>query len=249
TTKKRFIATLKEYRNLCNQKTQDEVVLWFDHDLFCQINMIAVLSWFRNHKKNIQISLVSGLNNDNSGDWHSLSELSPEALLYHYENRIHLTEDDVDYADYIWQLYCGGNPIRLETFSKFNSSQFHYLPDAIKAHILRFPTVKNGLNKIENDILATAADCKPESREALVKQMLQKEKIYGFTDLQYTKIIERLKSLFQSLDPVKLNETGEALLHNAKNYYSFMKNDDEYMGGSRKYSFLYHSPSGKLLKL
>lgn len=34
-TKNTFINfTLKEYRNLCNQKSQDEIVLWFEYDLF-----------------------------------------------------------------------------------------------------------------------------------------------------------------------------------------------------------------------
>lgn len=250
TTKNKFIeATLKEYRRLCNQKSQDEVVLWFDHDLFSQINMIAVISWLKNHKKDARIMLVSPGREDNLDKWQKLSGLSEEELLRQYKDRTHLTQDDMEYADYIWQLYCSESPLWLETFSKFNSSQFHYLPEAIKAHILRFPTVKNGLNKIENEVLLTAAENQPQSGEELVTQMLEKDKIYGFTELQYHKLIEDLKTLFHSLSPVKLNATGEALLNNKKNYYSFMKNDDTYFGGSRKYSFLYHHPSGKLLKL
>lgn len=250
TTKNSFIeATLKEYRSLCNQKTQDEVVLWFDYDLFCQINMIAVLSWLKNHKKNIQVSLVSGSKHEKTNTWHCLTELSEEQFLQHYENRIYLTQDDVEYADYIWQLYCSSSPLQLQTFSKFNSSQFEYLPDAIKAHILRFPTVKNGLNKIENNVLLTVAERKPKSKEELINQLLQTEKTYGFTDFQYHTIIKNLKSLFQTLEPVKLNKMGEELLNNTKNYYSFMKNDDVYFGGSRKYGFLYLNTPGKLLKL
>lgn len=250
TTKNKFIeATLKEYRRLCLQNTQDEVVLWFDHDLFCQINMIAVLSWLKNNKKSTRISLVSPGKPDGTGIGDRLSDLSETQLLQHYENRISLTRDDVEYADYIWQLYCSDSPLRLETFSKFNSSQFQYLPDAIKAHILRFPTVKTGLNKIENDILLTASEKRYESRNKLIAHMLQKEKIYGFTELQYHRITDHLKSLFHSFAPVKLNREGEALLDHTKNYYSFMKKDDVYLGGSRKYGFLYHNTSGKLLKL
>ena len=43
-TKKEFInRTLKEYRDLCNQKRQEEIVLWFRNDLFCQVNMFCLL--------------------------------------------------------------------------------------------------------------------------------------------------------------------------------------------------------------
>ena len=43
--------TLKEYRSLCNHKAQDQIVLWFEFDLFCQINMLAVLSWLKQHRR------------------------------------------------------------------------------------------------------------------------------------------------------------------------------------------------------
>ncbi|MEM9687678.1 MAG: DUF1835 domain-containing protein [Bacteroidota bacterium] len=249
-TKNRFIeATLKEYRSLCNQKTQDEVVLWFDHDLFCQINMIAVVSWLKNHKKNVQIALVMSDKKDDSDIPYMLSELSEEQLSACYKDRIYLTRDDVEYADYIWQLYCSSSPLRLQTLPEFDSAPFRHLTDAVKAHILRFPTVGNGLNSVENNVLLTVAQHKSESEEALVQQMLQTEKTYGFSDLQYRRIIKNLKSLFQTVSPVTLNKTGEELLHKNTNYYSFMKKDNVYFGGSKKYDFLYLDSTGKLLKL
>lgn len=245
-TKNLYLPILREYKNLCDQRTQEEAVLWFDDNLSGQINMIAMISWLRNHKKNIQVSLVSGSNN-NAG-MRTLNDLSEAELLQHYENRLHLTEDDVNYADYVWQLYCSDNPLRLETFAKFNASQFQHLTDAIKAHILRFPTIKTGLNTIENEVLRTAFEQKPESREALV-EILDTENVYGYTDFQYRKIIRNLKSLFQSFNPVKLTPTGEALLYQTGNYYAAMRNDDAYLGGSRKYSYLYNTTTEKLLKL
>ena len=58
-SKQQFIDyTLKEYRNLCKEKEQDEIILWFDHDLSCQINMLAVISWLKRYRKGYQISLV-----------------------------------------------------------------------------------------------------------------------------------------------------------------------------------------------
>ncbi len=247
TTKEIFLkGTLREYQNLCNQKTQDEVVLWFDHDLYSQINMIALLSWLKINKKNAQISVVS---TDKKKHINTLAKLPEEELLQYYKNRMHRTRDDVEYADYIWQLYCGNNPIRLETFSKFNSSQLEHLTDAIRTHLLRFPTVKNGLNAVENKVLYTASGNEYASKNELVKQLLQTEKSHGYTNLQYKKIIENLKSLFHGFNPVRLNTTGEGIAANETSYYAFMKNDDAYLGGSRKYGYLYHEASDKLLKL
>ena len=101
-TKKKFIDyTVKEYRNLCNKKSQKEIVLWFEYDLFCQINMIAVISWLKRYRIGYHISLVSSGKVKGSKKMLGLGELNKEQILHHYNNRIDLTQDDIEYADYI----------------------------------------------------------------------------------------------------------------------------------------------------
>ncbi len=249
-TKTRFIdLTLKEYRNLCNHKKQDEIVLWFEYDLFCQINMIAVLSWLNEHRKGAQIYLVCSGKEDSSGKLYGLSELPEERLLHLYKNKIALTLDDVEYADYIWQLYCSDNPIRLETFIKFNASQFEYLPEALEAHLKRFPTIKNGLNYLENRILEKSTELNLPSKEALVGAMLKDQGYYGFGDIQFVRMITDLKQLFRSFNPVTLNKKGKEILHRKQNYYAALKDDQMFLGGAPKYAYLYNEANSKLLKL
>lgn len=247
-TKKYFLDSIvAEYQQLSNEKETGEIVLWFNTNLYCYINLIAILSWLHHRKKTIPVTLIC--NSDGKSPWDSLADLSGDQLRKCYSHRLRLSPDDIEYADYIWQLYCSDNPLRLETFSKFNSSQFQYLPDAIKAHILRFPSLKNGLNKLENDILSIAATHKSASKEKLVAQLLQTEKPYGYTQVQYYKMIDRLRPLFHSFNPVRLSKTGEEVRQGVKNYYALMRDEEIYLGGSKKYNFLYDADAGKLLKL
>ena len=136
-TKKKFIDfTVKEYRNLCNQKQQEEIILWFEYDLFCQINMLAVISWLKKYRKGRKISLVCSGKIENSEKLHGLGELSSSQLKEHFKNRVELSLDDIEYADYMWQLYCSDSPLRLEAVYQFNPmSPFIYLQDALKAHL------------------------------------------------------------------------------------------------------------------
>jgi len=115
--------TLKEFRSLCNHKQQDWIVLWFEADLFSQINMLAVISWLKTHRPYAQISLVCSGDEDETIKMY-LNELADEQLLEHYENRTVLEQDDIVCADYIWQLYCSDNPIRLETLTDIKNYQF-----------------------------------------------------------------------------------------------------------------------------
>ncbi len=250
-SKKKFIDfTVKEYRNLCNKKESKEIILWFEHDLFCQINMLAVISWLKTYRKGYHISLVCSGKIKGSKKLKSLSELTENQIHLHYKNRIDLTQDDIEYADYIWQLYCSDSPLRLETVYKFNPmSPFQYLASAIEMHIMRFPSINNGLNKIENTILNTANSYKLSSKEQLIGKLLQNQEKYGFGDLQYEYKIAQLQKLFTSFNPVKLSKKGLQILENEINFYSELRSENSYLGGAKKYSFLFNNKSEKLLQI
>ncbi|TCI92763.1 DUF1835 domain-containing protein [Tenacibaculum sp. M341] len=249
-TKKTFIdLTLKEYRNLCKQN-QDEIVLWFDYDLFCQVNLIAVVSWLKRYRKGRKITLVQSGKTDESEKLVGFSELSSKGLKNLYSNRATLTKDDIEYADYIWQLYCSDSPLRLETVHKFNpSSPFIYLPDAIKAHLLRFPSIENGLNAVENEIIETVASKTFDSKNELIRELLNNQTVYGFGDVQYANKLNELKKLFTSFSPTKLSKKGKQVLEKQFNYYREIRSDFSYLGGAKKYSYLYVNTNDKLLKL
>ena len=241
--------TLKEYRSLCSHKQQDQIVLWFEYDLFCQINMLAVLSWLKTYRRHAEISLVCSGKEDNTERLYGLNDLSDEQLTEIYERRIILSQDDIEYADYVWQLYCSDNPMRLENLADFDSFQFKYLSEAIKAHLQRFPTIKNGLNAVENTVLGVAREQKPKSKRELIGKILQNQGFYGFGDSQYERMITTLKPLFSSFNPVRLSTKGKAILERRENYYSQLRDEDYYLGGALKYNFLYNTETDRILKL
>ena len=241
--------TLKEYRSLCNHKQQDQIILWFEYDLFCQINMLAVISWLKSYRRHAEISLVCSGDEDESDRLYGLNELSDEQLHRLYGNRVALTQDDIEYADYVWQLYCSDNPIRLEHLSDFENYQFDYLSDAIKAHLQRFPSIKNGLNAVENNILALSVQEKPKSKKELLGKVIKNQGVYGFGDSQYERMIGRLKPLYTSFNPVKLSKKGKQILDEKANFYSHLRDNDAYLGGALMYNYLYNTESDRILKL
>ena len=241
--------TLKEYRSLCNHKQQDHIVLWFEYDLFCQVNMLAVISWLLNHRKYAEISLVCSGKEDDSDTMYSLSQLSDEQLLSLYKNKKILNQDDTEYADYVWQLYCSNNPMRLENLTDFKNYQFDYLGDAIKTHLKRFPSIANGLNQMENTILRLAMDEKPKNKKEYLDTILKNQGNLGFGDTQYERAITRLKPLITSLSPVRLSQKGKEILEGKTSYYSCIQDNDVYMGGALKYNFLYNTDTNRILKL
>lgn len=241
--------TLKEYRSLCNHKQEEEIILWFEYDLFCQINMLAVISWLKTHRRHVQISLVCSGKEDETNRLYALNDLSDEQIKKLFKKRVELSQDDIEFADYVWQLYCSDNPIRLEHLTDFEQYQFKYLGEALRTHLRRFPTIKNGLNEIENRVLHVAAEEKPKSRKELLGSLLTDQGWYGFGDSQYERILKNLRPLFHSFNPVRLSKKGREILENQNNFYAEIRDNEAYLGGALKYNYLYNTEAGRILKL
>lgn len=249
-SKQSFInLTLKEYRKLCMQKRQEEIILWFDADLFCQINMLGLLSWLKTHRKYAQISVISNaLSFEDHTSKSSFKEV-PETLQKHYNNRVFLTQDDLEFADYAWQLYCSDNPLRMVQLSGFEKFNFSYLKKAFEMHLHRFPSLKNGLNLQEQTLLEFVSKNNYSTQYELVKDLLKHQGHLGFGDSQYLRILGRLKPLFNSLDPLKLKRTAQKVIKGETNYYGKIKEEGLYLGGALKYAYLYRQDQNSLLKL
>lgn len=249
-TKSWFVEkTLKEYRSLCNHKQQDKIVLWFEYDLFCQVNMLAVISWLKTHRRHAEIYLACSGKEDESDKMYALNDLSDEQLMKLYDSKILLTQDDIEYADYVWQLYCSDNPMRLENLMDFDQYQFQYLSEAVKAHLKRFPTIKNGLNAIENNVLQMSSIEKSATKKELLGKILMSQGVYGYGDSQYDRLLTNLKPLFTSFSPVKLSKKGIKVLQDNENFYSKLSDNRTYLGGALKYNFLYNTELGRIHKL
>ena len=82
-----------------------------------------------------------------------------------------------------------------------------------------------------------------------MQKLLTNQGYYGFGDTQYERMVSSLKPLFSSFDPVKLTKKGLDVLKKEANYYSEIRDNHMYLGGSLKYNFLYNTETDRILKL
>lgn len=239
---------LEELVKLAAIDNYDEVVLWFEFDLFSHMNMLALISFLLQSNKNGPFSLVCSRKLKGELEMAPLSQLSEKQLKEHYRQRIPLTDDDIRTAQLIWELYCSSNPKRLISEIK-KTTNFEYLSSSIRAHIERFPNVKTGLNTLEVNVLKLIDEHKITSLHHLIGYALEYQGYYGYVDVQMQRVIEKLTPFYEtSEERVKLNDDGIKAIKGSKNYYQNLKDDENY-GGARKYDFLYDPESHTLLKL
>jgi hypothetical protein len=239
---------LSELAKLAAINNYDEIVLWFEFDLFSHMNMLALISFMLQNKKDGPFSLVCSRKLKGEAEMTALSQLSDKNLKEHYNHRIPLEKADIQTAQLIWELYCSKNPKKLTSEIK-KTTNFEYLSSSIRAHIERFPNVKTGLNTLEVNVLKLIEEHDIKSMHHLLGYALQYQGYYGYVDVQMQRILDKLSPFYEtSEDKLKLNEDGIKALKGTKNYYQNLK-DDEYYGGVKKYDFLYDPVSHNLLKL
>lgn len=239
---------LEELVKLAAINNYDEIVLWFEFDLFSHMNLLALISFLVQNKKNDPLSLVCSKKLKGEEEMAPLSELSPKNLKQHYKHRISLTEDDINTAQLIWELYCSKNPKRLISEIK-KTTNFEYLSSSIRAHIERFPNINTGLNTLEVNVLKLIQEHKINSLNQLLGYALKYQGYYGYVDVQMQRVLEKLSPFFvDSGDGLKLTEDGVKSINGTKNFYQNLK-DEEHFGGVRKYDFLYDPANHALLKL
>lgn len=135
-----------------------EVVLWFEHDLYDQLQLIQLLDWFSHqHLGATTISLICINAFPGIANFVGLGQLNPVQLRSLYETRRPLTEIEFRLGSEAWQAYCSSDPKKLEAFLQQDTTPLPFLKAALLRHLEQFPSLQGGLSRTERQILEVVA--------------------------------------------------------------------------------------------
>ena len=208
---------LCELNKLRKLDAYEEVVLWFEYDLFCQVNMLACLNFIHHDR----ISLVC-LGDELGGQLQGLGQISAHDFITLYDQRTFLSHEDLSFAKSAWQAYTRETSEGLMTLVP--SSAFKHIKPAMDAHLTRLPG-KNGLNQPEVRMLNLIKGGIGDERK-LIGTILRDQGYFGFGDLQYYRYLDQLRPLLIP-DKLAVNNLGEKILEGK----AVFAQPDQYIGG------------------
>jgi hypothetical protein len=224
-----------------------EIILWFEYDLFCHINLIAVISLLQQKNVKLPLFLVCCGRIKGKSDFKGLSELNENQLLSHYKNKVLLNQEDIQLACSLWNIYCGDDHNLIKDYITKPSS-FIYLSSCLKAHLKRFPDSKNGLCRLEKHILEIVKDNYIKSKHHLLGYILNYQGYYGYGDLQIKRMILNLDVfMIEGDNGLELNRKGHEVLLNQHNFSSEVNNDIQF-GGVERLKYQFNKKQNKLIK-
>jgi RNA polymerase sigma factor (sigma-70 family) len=183
---------LREWRTaIAGHESYDELVLWFEHDLFDQLNLIQVLAWIGERLPATKpVSLICIGSFPGRTDFKGLGELTPDELASLVETRQPVRGPQYELAERAWRAFRAPTPEALDALRQGETSALPYLAAAISRFLQEYPWTRDGLSRTERRLLQLAGD-----GIALAKvfpQMHDGEQVYYVTDASLASLAEAL---------------------------------------------------------
>lgn len=182
---------LDQQRALDAAMQHDEIVLWFEHDLFCLANLLYLLARLSAHRR---LSMI----------WHPKPLLDVEMLKL-FASRAAVTPRMIAAARQAWDAFTSGDPTSLNRFLQRDHPDFPFLREGLTLHASRFPSLRNGLGVVEQRLLDLVAGG-PIDFQSLFPRFDPDPPRLGFGDAEVLRTLRAMAS--RAVPLVTLKEDG-----------------------------------------
>jgi hypothetical protein len=176
---------VSEFEKILHIPEKSVVNLWFEDDLFCQVNMWFCLFLLNN--KDLKIYRIFP-KTTKENNWKGFSVSDNFELEETAESKVLFNEKDIELGINLWKAYQNNDKNSLQKLSENQSDCFRFLQEVIDSYLNINPEVF-----VKNLIKSGTTDFK------LIFEKFQDELgIFGFGDLQvksiYNKILREIKN-------------------------------------------------------
>ena len=185
------VADLRYWRSAIDQQHYDELVLWYEHDLFDQLNLIQILTHLGRTRPLRPVTLVSVDSYPGYPDFRGIGELDPGDVAALFEMRRPITEEQIALAPRAWAAYRSADPRAIEALLQTDTSALPFLASALRRHLEEFPSAANGLSRSEQKVMEQAIDG-PVNLRAAWPRAVEGERWFYLTD---TALVDRAQTL------------------------------------------------------
>jgi hypothetical protein len=143
-------------RGVDEAATAEELILWFEHDLFDQLALIRLLARLARRGLPQQLTIVSIDRHEEVPNFLGMGQLKPEQLAALWPRRTPLSRDAIDEAITAWIAITAADPRALPFLTR-RIKALPFLAGAIERHLEEYPDPQSGLSRTERQLLAAVA--------------------------------------------------------------------------------------------
>ncbi len=171
-------------QSLSTYQQYDKVVLWFEHDLYDQLQILQILDWF--YAQNSIATTLSMICTD-----HYLGQLNADEMKALYQFETVVSKDQLTLANKAWQAFCADTPQRWFDLLDTDLSALPFLEGSIIRLLEEYPNCSNGLYRTVTQALECIKDEEKSLIDVFINNQEQEERVY-LGDSSFAKILNEL---------------------------------------------------------
>ncbi len=188
-------------------KEYERVVLWFEHDTYDQLILARILAHFEKHERPNVLEMVSVNHFPGSVRFIGLGQLPPEAIRLLWNERLPVTQQQLNLGKRAWNAFQSPNPTSLSNLHQEDTGALPNLAGAIKRHLQELPSITNGLSLTEQLTLEILKESDQTAGRIFGLLMRDKEPLPWLGDIMFWYILE---SMTQATTPAIAINTNQA---------------------------------------
>jgi len=172
---------------------EDEVVLWFESDLYDQLQLCQVLAWYHDQsRKPGRLSLIN-VDKGPDGSFLGLGQLKPDGVRTVLESRKPVRADQLALCARAWEAFRAPDPVALDALRAKGTPALPVLAAALERLLEELPSATNGLSRTEHAALAAVADGARAPAEIFVAVHTREDRPF-MGDWPFWRVLGRLAS-------------------------------------------------------
>jgi Domain of unknown function (DUF1835) len=187
----------------------EPVVLWFEHDLYDQLQLIQILAGLPDFPTRVELICVGTF--PGRPDFHGLGELEPGELASLWPVRTAVTPEHVHLARDAWAALRGRDPRALARAAATPDERLPYLAPALKRLLEELPGTRDGLGRSERQLLEAVAAGARDRVAAFLSATGEEEAPFMGDTIAFDRLTG-LDGLVHDNGDLKLTAEGEAVL-------------------------------------
>lgn len=177
---------------LASTASDTEVVLWFESDLYDQLQLCQVLAWYRDQSSRPPLSMISSAD-PKDGKFRGLGAMQAEAIAEVAQRAQPVQRDQLELAARAWEAFRSPEPIALDQVRRGDTRALPDLGAALRRLLQELPGPTNGLSRTEHAALSAVAEGARAPAEIFVAVHTREEHPF-MGDWPFWRLLARLAS-------------------------------------------------------
>jgi len=213
----------------------DEVVLWFEHDLYDQLQLVQILDWFTLHDRSkTRLSLICIGSFPGIGRFKGLGQLTGKQLFSLFDGRREIGAAEFKLAAEAWAVLRSTDPTDIEWLLAQSTDALPFLRGALTRLLEQFPSASNGLARTERQILEVLTTGLHGFDEVFLAEQDKEERVF-LGENTFRAYLERLRTAREPLveiehGRIKVTPAGHAVLRGSEDAVK-LNGIDRWLGG------------------